>query len=244
MKRHITHFIPTCTFLFCLVLTSYAQPRLGIHFQYQPETEWAEEGYRHGFGGSIEFLSPNLRKYGPIQLMLGGELSIAQAGQERRDFDTPELIETGAQAISVHNMQYNLLGKTRLLAPAAWRVQPYVDFLGGLGVFNVWETLHFGTFDAHCEDSEGQSIATDWRFRAGAGLGMLVKINEGISIDLRSTYLRTGPVRYANLETVEMRDFQLNYNLDRTLVNPWTFQVGVNVSMDELDCSPSRGDMQ
>ena len=63
-------------------------------------------------------------------------------------------------------------------------------------------------------------------------------------LDLRSTYLRTGPVRYANLETVEMSDFQLSYTLDQTLVNPWTFQIGVNVSMDELACTPSRGDME
>ena len=246
MKKHTTRiFILLTIFSTGAALNGFSQARMGVHFQYQPiDPGMSTSDYRQGIGGNLEFLSDNLRPGKFLQLHLGAGISILGAGHETRDFNNEFNFETPNDDIDqlfVQNMQFALNGISRIMTPSSWRVQPYVDFMAGIGAFAIFESIHFADSGIECEDSEMVYSSADWRLRAGGALGLMVNLNEEISLDFRGTYLQGNSVRYANLESVEFREGQLDYSIERTHINPWNFQVGIQVN---LDCSPSRSRME
>ena len=71
----------------------------------------------------------------------------------------------------------------------------------------------------------------------------MIRVADGINVDLRGNFRPARNVRHADLETVQIQDFNLQYDMMRSTLNPWTFQVGVQLRIEDLDCSPSRSEM-
>ncbi|MEM9723555.1 MAG: hypothetical protein AAGA10_30085 [Bacteroidota bacterium] len=244
MKRIFTSYTSLFFAIFLVTgMEAFSQATIGFYARHRPDDATLNApAYRQAWGGSLEIMSPNLRTGNGIQWMLGGSLNIMHAGRERVDVN-PEVLDELDEHWVVNNLQFGIDGISRFMAPSSWRVQPYVDFMAGLGVFAVEEVLQYNDVESDCETYDGRVATANWKLQTGAGLGMMIQVTDGVNIDLRGTYAPTRNVRHANLESVEIQDFNLQYDMMRSTLNPWTFHVGVQMRIEDIDCAPGRGEI-
>ena len=136
MKRIFTSYTSLFFAFFLFIgLAGFSQASIGFYATHTPEeANISDPAYRQAWGGSMEIMSPNLRSGNGIQWMLGGNFTAMHAGRERVDVN-PEIVDDLDEHWVVKNLQFGLNGISRFMAPSSWRIQPYVDFMAGIGSF-------------------------------------------------------------------------------------------------------------
>ncbi len=213
---------------------THAQVSLGLALQYQPLEENHEAaGYRFGWGGALEVLSSPIKGEIPVQLMGGIQFNYLHGGREQRDIPTFLPDEDDIKAI-VKNYQLGIQGFVRMAAPEYFKLRPYIDLIGGMGYYAVEETIRRKgiQWDGDERTVDNFVVTRNFKPRIGAGTGLLLQVSNYIDLDIRVSYLHTGKIDHVDLESVENDGEFIEYDINRTRVNPWNFQVGVRVLVE------------
>jgi len=223
-------------FVFCFaclsMLTAYSQSNcdrwyLGANYLHQvPLGEMNSNGFRHLNAVSFNLmynLTPNA--YEGMAVHIGGQMSggITRSVKDRIVLDSP----LGASAKSkVRNGLFDITGVLRFIFKPNARMSPYLEGKAGLRATGGDQVLKldrdYNGFDRKTTDEINRKAA----FVYGLAGGLLVKINEMADWDFRVTYSRGQSASYIDLDSYEINESLIDYQIVTTAAHSIGFQIG------------------
>ncbi len=216
-------------FLLCLWFPAKAISQLNAGFQLQYAQalgELKEESYRNGGGLNLDILYGEFGTSLPIVFQTGIQADFNFHGQESESVT----LNTGETAeISIRNQNAGIFGTIRALSPYS-PVRVYLDGLIGTRFFFSQDVFML----EGAEDSDIEGITNTWAFSYGGAIGLLVQINDELSIDARLKYTQGSWAEYVDLETVELVNDEFIYDFQRSTTQLLTFQLGISLYLSEI----------
>ena len=226
-------------YLFLLICISFteviAQAEMGIYFKYQPTTgNLANSNYQQAFGIGLEVFTPDLKQQAaPFTLQLGLQADFLEAGSE--SYLLPRLsMEVPEEEITVCNLQIGIHPTARIAPSNTSRIKPYVDLIAGIGIYGIEEMSVDPSLDCPEDDATTSWVSTKVNPEVGLGAGLMIPISRDVKIDVRASYLNTGRIPYANLNTLGMNEGFFDYQMESVRSNLLDLQIGVVIVFDDM----------
>ena len=202
----------------------------GIAVQYaRPVEQFRDNGYRDGFGMSMNLLSRPRFTNPVVGIQYGAQFDIEGSGMSADPLIMPSP-ETGELAeMEVKNTQMGLHGIARVVTTDRLPVQLYADGMIGSRLFMGQES--FEHLDNSYECPEINTLQSDFVFSYGGSLGALIRLGAFGSLDLRTTYLSSaGSAEFIDLQSVAQTEAGIyGYRLERAPASQLRFQLGFNM---------------
>ncbi|MEL6195186.1 MAG: hypothetical protein AAFR66_24220 [Bacteroidota bacterium] len=233
MKNLFTQ-IGLCLLFICISFTEVvAQAEMGIYFQYQPTTgNLVNSNYQQAFGLGFEIFTSDLKKnVAPYSIQLGLQLDVMEAGSE--SYLMPRLsTEEPEEEITVCNLQIGIHPMARIAPSNASGIKPYVDLIAGIGIYGVEEMSVDPNLDCPEDDAITTWSSTKVNPEVGIGAGLMIPLGSYVKLDMRASYLNTGRIPYANLNTLGMNEGFFDYQMESVRSNLLDLQIGVVIAFN------------
>ena len=210
-----------------------AQPEMGIYFKYQPTTgNLVNSNYQQAFGVGLEVFTPDLKQQAaPFSLQLGLQVDFMEAGSE--SYLLPRLsMEVPEEEITVCNLQIGIHPTARIAPTNTGGIKPYLDLIAGIGIYGVEEMSVDPNLDCPEDEAVHTWASTKVNPEVGLGAGIMIPVGNYVKLDMRASYLNTGRIPYANLNTLGMNEGFFDYQMESVRSNLLDFQLGVVIAFN------------
>ncbi|MEZ4826639.1 MAG: hypothetical protein R3C61_10155 [Bacteroidia bacterium] len=243
MKTNTYLFSAVIISLFAFVSSAYAQGTISFNGSYiRPMGNFQVENYRQGGGFGMDMMTDNLRKNTFGSFQMGFRFDVGFHGSEQRPVENYLNFEQPVE-LQISNESLGMAGVARFITTDRLPIRLYADGIAGSRYFSSTQyVMEDGDRMSQDCDEEGEILTKSWTFMYGAAAGMQVRINEELSVDLRTTYTRGSNANFVDLSTVAVNEQNgLGYATRRAATDMVQVSVGLNMVLGP--CTPSRSSM-
>lgn len=207
MNKNLPRILFLGFFSFFLSTAGLAQLSFGVHYNIsKPLQEYAANLHKNPQGISVSFLHKSPKRG---NLLLGGELGVSMYANEKYSIELTEG-DLAGQSMPIYEedcyFRYNALARYVLVENRGLR--PYLEaHLGGVSYFSTrLADDEFVDYFENVTKFHGTAL------NLGLGLGVLIKINSCLGIDLAMSANRGSKALYRSVVQADTNNLRLSLN--------------------------------